>query len=496
MIKIVNISMLEINLFSHKRDLTLLLAKSKHILVLIMINLLVIACEETQSHQASKKSKLNHPADAYFQISITPPVIRDPNTSDNQLLDMSTITDQLLIVDYATFIDQTIIADQTMVADQTIIADQTMVTDQTVSNPIIRDPIAQWNFSRNTPSMLYSVGSLPGLRLTLVGRAILSENGLEFPEQLNMRELAIAYLSAGKEVLYEALQATKQFTIVLWIKTNEIVQQGPSRIMTMSKNIFERNLMIGHGASFLETSNECSIRLRLDHELTNQNGLIEEESFLVKNEIFTDNDEQDAFQQIVLQYSNTGILRLWVADRVVERNLLNEGEFGGFNNWNTNFNIAWGNELVDNQPHLPNDLMNNRQWSGWIKGINIYDYHLSRAQVLDLLHLGPPQREDIMCPHAEYISRALFLCQQNEDEVRGPYCEYFFQASEGDICSSFCNDIDRDSCLITNECCWNNQNDNTCNYLTINHSFHTCDQLDYQTIICRCFERLESNSFD
>lgn len=89
------------------------------------------------------------------------------------------------------------------------------------------------------------------------------------------------------QFLTDKLKATSQFTLVTTIASASSTQEGPARIISVSKNALERNFTLG------QEGNDLSFRLRTP--LTGNNGMAPE---IIIPDVFSDPD----FHQIVVSY--------------------------------------------------------------------------------------------------------------------------------------------------------------------------------------------------
>jgi VanZ family protein len=133
-------------------------------------------------------------------------------------------------------------------------------------NTLSRSLIAAYEFDKGEVSYRDRTGNLPDLtwhqniatEQPTQGVAIHPENWLH---------------TETATVLNEKIKNSSQFTISFIIATNDLKQNGPARIISLSRDIYHRNLTIG------QWQNNLSIRLRTFH--TGSNGTRPE--FIVSN---------------------------------------------------------------------------------------------------------------------------------------------------------------------------------------------------------------------
>jgi hypothetical protein len=152
--------------------------------------------------------------------------------------------------------------------------------------------------------------------------------------------------------LIQALKASNEFTIDVLIEPDEAEQQGPARIVTISQDTMNRNVMLGHGRNAGTKSDQFVGRLRTTGFPADMNG--------VNNALYTldsDNVAEERLMHVIYTYDGTesriyvdGVL---VASRSVD---------GDFSNWDEGYSLALGNEVTMN-----------RKWKGTFYRFAIYD---------------------------------------------------------------------------------------------------------------------------
>ena len=184
-----------------------------------------------------------------------------------------------------------------------------------------------------------------------------------------------AILQAGKQPLelYSALAATNQLTVECWVKAENLIQDGPARLISYSKDKAERNFTLG------TDEDTFVIRLR-----TPGSGLNGSDPQLKVPGVLSLNKQHLAFTfdgSLIRAYVN-GVLQS-------ERLSLD----GGFANWDPTQLLQLGNET---------DLA--RQWLGDIYLVAIYDRALSPVEMKRNFDAGLPVKGVI--PKAPVAVRA------------------------------------------------------------------------------------------
>lgn len=172
---------------------------------------------------------------------------------------------------------------------------------------------------------------------------------------------------AGK--IKDAVGKSNELTVEAWITPDEINQQGPARIVTISLNPHQRNFTLGH-----EKYAKYDARLRTT--VTSQNGV---PSVSTANGLVT----TELTHLVYTRNSSTNLATLYVdgvpkAVRTVE---------GRLTNWADGYRLA-----------LANEQTNNRPWLGAYHLVAIYDRALSPSEVNTNYTAGPRDGETVNLP--------------------------------------------------------------------------------------------------
>lgn len=150
--------------------------------------------------------------------------------------------------------------------------------------------------------------------------------------------------------LINAIARSGAMTIEAWIRTANDRQEGPARIVTLSKNANERNFTLG------QDGDRVDVRLRTTS--TSGNGIPSLTS--PRGPLTT------ARKHVVYTRYRSGRTRIYVDGRQVA-----QGSAGGsMTNWNGSFQLA-----------LANELSNDRPWLGTYHLVAIYSRELSLEEV-------------------------------------------------------------------------------------------------------------------
>ena len=148
----------------------------------------------------------------------------------------------------------------------------------------------------------------------------------------------------------KTVKGTGQLTVEAWVRPANLKQNGPARILTISKDISNRNFTLG------QDGNKYDLRLRTSK--TSRNGM---PSLAAPANTVTTN-------LVHLTYSRepSGKARFYVnAKQVAEKTVA-----GDLKNWDGNYRLSMGNEFSNNRP-----------WQGSYRLLAIYGRALSPQEV-------------------------------------------------------------------------------------------------------------------
>jgi chitodextrinase len=183
---------------------------------------------------------------------------------------------------------------------------------------------------------------LPGQGLKLYGNATIESPGV--PEDL-----------------IDALQSTNEITIEVWIKSTNIVQTGPARIISISSGRFNRGITLGQTS----TTVTYDYIARLNTSSTNENGLPEVSSNI--------NFTYLNLHHLVFTFDQYGTERLYV-----NNNMVYEGtRQGDFSTWEEGYKFLLGNETSGDRP-----------WEGIYYLAAVYNRALSSDEVKQNFNAG------------------------------------------------------------------------------------------------------------
>lgn len=152
-----------------------------------------------------------------------------------------------------------------------------------------------------------------------------------------------------------AVTASGEVTVEAWLRTSDLSQNGPARIVSLSGDPSNRNITLGQG---VYNRGGDRIEMRTRTTATSNNGT---------PAIASDRGSlSTVLQHVLFSMDTTGFGKLWIDGVMVE-----SGSVGGaLSNWNGAYPLA-----------LANEVSGNRSWLGELHLAAFYDRALSDAEV-------------------------------------------------------------------------------------------------------------------
>ena len=173
---------------------------------------------------------------------------------------------------------------------------------------------------------------------------------------LSINTPALITSAGAAEKVNEAIRQGNQFTIETWIKSNNLEQDGPARIVTLSADAQNRNFTLGQGLWNDQPSALYDVRLRTTD--TDDNG----------QPSLTTQDGSANTDLTHLAY-----VRQANGDSLIYKNgavAASEQISGDLSNWDTSYRLALANEVGGGRP-----------WLGELYRIAVYSCALSQDDV-------------------------------------------------------------------------------------------------------------------
>lgn len=195
------------------------------------------------------------------------------------------------------------------------------------------------------------VGQALHLRIANTSAVKWTSEGLQIEKPVRIVSQAPA------KKIYDACRATNEITLETWISPANVTQDGPARLISISKDKMTRNVTLGQGLWGDDPPDRYMCRLRTT--LTSENGL--------PAVVSPPNTAAASLSHVVYTRNSGGQATLYVNGQA--RGVLNIG--GNFSNWDASMTLMLANELSDDRP-----------WLGLFKLAAVYSRALSSAEVL------------------------------------------------------------------------------------------------------------------
>ncbi|MCJ8319394.1 MAG: LamG domain-containing protein [Colwellia sp.] len=263
------------------------------------------------------------------------------------------------------------------ISPEMVVSKSLLLTDGIVASSGGRyesDVIALYQFKTGTGNTAYDTSGIsPAANLNLSGDIEwLGSWGLSFT---NGKAQAS---TANSKKLHNLITSTGEFSIEAWLTPNNVVQEGPARIITYSAGDSERNFTLG------QTQYNYNFLLR------NENSSINGEPALST----PDADEvlQATLQHVVLTFDPTNGRRLYVNSKLIEAN---DETISPIASWDDSFALILGNEAS-----------NNHTWQGNIRLLAIYNRALEQSQISQNFDVGVGEKFFLLFSIGELIDLA------------------------------------------------------------------------------------------
>ncbi|MEM6265222.1 MAG: PKD domain-containing protein, partial [Bacteroidota bacterium] len=228
-------------------------------------------------------------------------------------------------------------------------------TSVTVKSPRVTDGLlVLYDFSDGSGSTVSDLsGNGTALDLTIEdpGNVTWNSNSLT----LNSETRLISSSAASKVIT--ACKVSGEVSLEAWVVPANTTQNGPARILSVSSGAYYRNFTLG------QSGNKYATRLRTSTNPDNGMPDINTGS----------NTLQTSLQHVVFTRSSSGTTTTYINGMPQQT-----GSRGGnFSNWDNNFKLIIGNEIVDS-----------RDWLGEIYLAAVYSKALSQSEVTQNYNVG------------------------------------------------------------------------------------------------------------
>jgi len=246
-----------------------------------------------------------------------------------------------------------------VISPEMVVSKSLLLTDGLVASSGGRfesDIIALYQFKTGVGNTAYDTSGIsPAANLTLTGDVEwLGSWGLSFT---NGKAQAS---TANSKKIHDLITSTNEFAIEAWVTPNNVVQEGPARIVSYSAGDNDRNFTLGQSQYnydfMLQTASSSS---NGDPALSTP-----------------DADEvlQATLQHLVLTYSATEGRRIYVNGKLID---IVDDAISPLSSWDDSFALILGREAS-----------NNHVWQGNIRLLAIYNRALSQQQISQNYNVG------------------------------------------------------------------------------------------------------------
>ncbi len=180
---------------------------------------------------------------------------------------------------------------------------------------------------------------------------------------LRLRESTTLANPGTPAALIDAVVASGEITVEAWIETNDLEQNGPARIVSISGDTQNRNLTLGQGVHG-GTGNFMDFRLRTTDTDDNGTPSLASPDGVLRTDL----------THLVASRSADGTTRLYF-DGALESTGTAAGDLS---NWDSSYRLLLGNEATGDRP-----------WIGTLHLVAVYDHALSDADVAANFSAGP-----------------------------------------------------------------------------------------------------------
>ncbi|NMP30590.1 LamG domain-containing protein [Thalassotalea sp. M1531] len=233
------------------------------------------------------------------------------------------------------------------------------------------DIIALYQFKTGEGNIAYDTSGIsPAANLTLTGDVEwLGSWGLSFTNGK-----AQASTASSKKLL-DLITSTGEFSVEAWVTPNNVVQEGPARIVTYSAGDNDRNFMLG------QTQYNYDFSLRTQDSNTNGDPALST----------PDADEvlQATLQHVVITYNATQGRRIYVNGNLIE---VTDQDIAPLTAWDDSYALILGREAS-----------NQHVWQGDMRLLAVYNRVLTSEQIQQNYDVGVGEKFFLLFSVSELI---------------------------------------------------------------------------------------------
>ncbi len=260
------------------------------------------------------------------------------------------------------------------ISPEMVVSKSLLLTDGLVASSGGRfesDVIALYQFKTGEGNTAYDTSGIsPAANLTITGEVEwLGSWGLSF---INGRAQAS---TANSKKLHDLITSTGEFSIEAWLTPNNVVQEGPARIVTYSAGDNERNFTLGQS--------QYNYDFMLRTQSSTNNGIPALSTPDAAEEL------QATLQHIVLTYSPTTGRKIYVNSKLIE---VQDEQSSPLASWDDSFALI-----------LATEASNNNRWQGDIRLLAIYNRELTQAQLTQNFDVGVGEKFFLLFSISELV---------------------------------------------------------------------------------------------
>ncbi|KGJ95019.1 hypothetical protein GAB14E_2253 [Colwellia psychrerythraea] len=264
-----------------------------------------------------------------------------------------------------------------VISSEMVVSKSLLLTDGLVASSGGRfesDIIALYQFKTGSGNTAYDTSGIsPAANLTLSGNVEwLGSWGLSFTNGKAQSS------TANSKKIHDLITSTNEFAIEAWITPNNVVQEGPARIVSYSAGDNDRNFTLGQS--------QYNYDFMLQTAGSSSNG---------EPALSTPDDEevlQATLQHVVLTYSATEGRRIYVNGKLVD---IIDDAISPIASWDDSFALILGREAS-----------NNHVWQGNIRLLAIYNRTLSQEQISQNYDVGVGEKFFLLFSISELVDLA------------------------------------------------------------------------------------------
>ncbi len=261
-----------------------------------------------------------------------------------------------------------------VIAPEMVVSKSLLLTDGLVVSSGGRfetDIIALYQFKTGDGNTAYDTSGIsPAANLTLTGDIEwLGSWGLSFN---NGKAQAS---TANSKKLHDLITSTGEFSVEAWLTPNNVVQEGPARIISYSAGDNDRNFTLGQS------------QYNYDFMLRSENSSSNGEPALST----PDNDEvlQATLQHVVITFTASEGRKIYVNGNLVD---VADEDISPLASWDDSFALILGREAS-----------NNHVWQGDIRLLAIYNRALAPAQISQNYDVGVGEKFFLLFSISELV---------------------------------------------------------------------------------------------